>query len=257
MSLATDYFKNQAKLLQSSYEGSGTSHKGDTGTNREDILAEWLKKHLPRSTTPEFGGQIIDSTGRITKQVDIVLYNDSAPRFGGNPKSYFFAEGTIVAIQVKSKLTSSELSSAIDNLDTVKQCAIRQPSTRFSFTIGEPSENIMTGIFAFELGFASIKNLIKSLKKHEAQGKKPVDFICINQKVYIAYNKDIRGSGKGIWHATDDDGNRSPMPLGYIEADTSQECIFRLVLTLSSEAKKNIATAVDFQPYFIDGWNVS
>lgn len=251
MPIATDYFKNQAKLLQSSYEGSGTGHKGDTGTNREDILAKWLEKHLPRSTTPEFGGQIIDSTGQITKQVDIVLYNDSAPRFGGNPKSYFFAEGVIATIQVKSKLTSSELSSAIDNLDTVRRCAIGQPTTRVSFTIGEPSESIMTGIFAFELGFASIQNLIKSLKRRETQGKKPVDFVCINRKAYIAYNK------KGIWRTTDDKGNKSPLPLGYIEADNSQGCVFRMILTLSSEAKKNIATAVDFQPYFIDGWNVS
>lgn len=247
MSVARDYFKGQSKILQSHYEGSATGHKGDTGTNREEILAKWLEKHLPRSTTPEFGGSIIDSTGHTTKQVDIVLYNDSVPRFGGNPKSYFFAEGVITAIQVKSKLTSSELSSAIDNLDTVKRCVLRHPG--FSFTTGNPSEDIMTGIFAFELGFSSIQNLIKLLKKHESQGKKPVDFVCINQKAYIAYNK-------GIWSSTDDKGNKTPLPTGYIEADTSEECIFRMVLTLSTEARKNIATAIDFQPYFIDGWNV-
>lgn len=260
MPIATDYFKGQAKNLQSSYEGSGVAgHSGDTGTNREIILADWLKQHLPRSSYPEVGGKIIDSTGHTTEQVDIVLYNDSAPRFGGYPKSYFFAEGVIAAVQVKSKLTSGQLTLAIDNLGTIKQCAIRQPSTKVTFTIGEPPENIMTGIFAFELGkdFASTQSIIDALKRREAQGKKPVDFVCINQKTYIAYNKEAGHSGKGIWHSTDDNGKRSPMPLGYIEIDTNPECIFRMVLTLSTEAKKNIATAIDFQPYFIEGWTAS
>lgn len=251
MLIAKDYFKNQAKILQVDYEGSGTPHPGDTGTNREDILAKWLEKHLPRSTTPERGGQIIDSTGHITGQVDVVLYNDSAPRFGGYPKSYFFAEGVIAAIQVKSKFTSSAMASAVDNLDTVKKCALKQTKS-VSFTLGEPSENIMTGIFAFELDtkdFSSTQSVVNALKRREVQGKKPVDFVCINQKTYIAYNQ------KGIWHAKDNNGKTKPLPLGYIEIDTNPECVFRMVLTLSSEAKKNIVTAIDFQPYFLDDWS--
>jgi len=204
---------------------------------------------LPKATSPEIGGQIVDSNGHITSQVDIVLYNDNAPRFGGNPKSYYFAEGTIAAIQIKSKLTSNTLASAIDNLNTVKVCKLRPSS---GLILGQPSENIMTGIFAFELetkDYTSVKSIITSLKKYEAQGKKPVDFVCINQKAYIAYNK-----GEWVGHPKNGKGEQVPLPSGYIEADASEECIFRMVLTLSSEVKKNIATAVDFQPYFLGGW---
>lgn len=248
MSVTRDYFKKQSRLLQSQYEGSATNHRGDTGTNREHILANWLEKHLPKATTPELGGQIIDSKEQITDQIDIVLYNDNVPRFGGNPKSYYFTEGVIAAIQVKSKITSSELSSAIDNLDSVKKCKLRPSS---GFTFGQPSENILTGIFAFELNthdFASTQGLVDSLKRRESQGKKPVDFVYINQKAYITYNT-------GIWHTKNNKGEKTALPLGYIVADASEECIFRMVLTLSTEAKKNIATAVDFQSYFLKDWD--
>lgn len=248
MTTARNYFRSQAKLLHSQYESSTTSHKGDTGANREEILTRWLEQHLPNATSPKIGGQIIDSTGHITGQVDVVLYNDNAPKFGGNPKSYYFAEGIIAAIQVKSKLTSNALTLAVNNLETVRVCRLQKS---FAFIVGRPSENIMTGIFAFELDtkdFASIHSVVESLKRREAQGKKPVDFVCINQKGYIAYNK-------GEWHTND--SGKTPLPNGYIEADLSEECIFRMVLALSSEAKKNIATAIDFQPYFIDGWSVS
>lgn len=251
--IARHYFIGQSKVLESLYKASRTVHPADTGTNRENISAEWLVQHLPKSVFPEVGGNIIDSTGHVTKQIDIVLYNDSAPRFGSNLKSYFYAEGVVAAIEVKSKLAASELISAINNLETVKQCKIKQLT---SFTLGTPSESILTGIFAFELGFASIQNLIKSLKRQEHQGKKPVDFVCINQKSYIAYNREVKDSRKGIWY-NDNNGKKNPLPLGYIEVDTSQECVFRMVLTLSTEVKKNIATAIDFQSYFIKEWNVS
>lgn len=248
MSIATDYFKKQSGVLNSQYQASLQHHKGDTGSNREGIVANWLVQHLPRSTSPEIGGQIIDSAGHVTEQIDIVVYNDNAPRFGGNPKSYYFAEGVIAAIQVKSKLTSGELTSAINNLETVKQCELEK---FIGLSMGEPPDSIFTGIFAFELAtndFSSVQSLIKALKRRENQGKKSVDFVCINNKTYIVHNK-------GIWRSKNDTGEKLPLPSGYIEVDNSEAGIFRMVLALSSEAKRNIATGIDFQPYFLEGWN--
>lgn len=250
MSIATDYFKKQATVLDGQYHASSMqeNNRSDTGTNREDILARWLVQHLPKATSPEIGGQVIDHTGHYSNQIDIVVYNDDIPRFGGNPKQYYFAEGVIGAIQVKSKLTSGTLSDALKNLGTAKDCKLRPVS---GIRFGKPSEKILTGIFAFELDtedFSSNQSIVKALKKHENNGGRPVNFLCINKTVYIAFNG-------GEWHSKGTQGAHSPMPLGYVEIDNSEACIFRMVLALSSEAKKNIATSVDFQPYFIDGWS--
>lgn len=249
MSIATDYFKGQAGILDSKYKSSAIpGDSSDTGSNREQIFSQWLMEHLPNSVTPELGGHIIDSKKHVTGQVDVVLYNDNAPRFGGHPKSYFFAEGVIGAIQVKSKLTSSMLSSAVENLDSVKMCQL-MPSAGLS--LGKPSDSILTGIFAFELDngdFSSIQSVADVLKKKEAKGHKPVDFVCINKVGYIVYNR-------GEWTSSDEKGTKTPLPTGYIAVDGTEECIFRMILALSSEAKKTIATATDFQPYFIEGWS--
>ncbi len=250
MSIATDYFNRQAIVLDGKYHASGMqdNNSGDTGSNREDILANWLTQHLPRAISPEIGGQIIDHSGHYSGQVDIVLYNNDVPRFGGNPKQYYFAEGVIAAIQIKSKLTSATLTHALKNLETVKVCKLRPAS---GLTIGTPTENILTGLFAFEIDpteFTSIQTVIKALNKHESEGGKPVNFICINKKTYIAYNK-------GEWQTSNEKGEKALMSTGYVEVDNSEACIFRMVLTLSSESKKNIATSVDFQPYFLDGWD--
>ncbi len=250
MSIATDYFKKQSAVLDGQYHASSMqgNNKSDTGTNREDILARWLVQHLSKATSPEIGGQVIDHTGHYSDQIDIVVYNDDAPRFGGNPKQYYFAEGVIGAIQVKSKLTSGTLSDALRNLETAKNCKLRPMS---GIRFGKPSENILTGIFAFELDtgdFSSTQSVIEALKRHESKDGKPVNFVCINKTSYIAYNN-------GEWQSTNDKGEKSPMANGYVEVDNSEACIFRMILTLSSEAKKNIATSVDFQPYFLDGWD--
>lgn len=248
MSIATDYFRGQAEVLDSKYKSSAIpGDSSDTGSNREKIFSQWLMEHLPNSVTPELGGHIIDSKKHTTGQVDVVLYNDDAPRFGGHPKSYFFAEGVISAIQVKSRLTSSMLSSAVNNLDTVKACQL-MPSGGITF--GSPSDSIHTGIFAFELSnddFSSIQSVADVLKKKEKEGHKPIDFVCINKVGYIVYNR-------GEW-TSNENGAKTPLPTGYIAVDGTVECIFRMVLALSSEAKKTIATATDFQPYFLEGWS--
>lgn len=249
MSIATDYFKKQAEVLNGKYHASAmtANNKGDKGSNREDILAVWLGQHLPRATSPEIGGQIIDHTGHYTDQVDVVVYNDDISRFGGNPKQYYFAEGVVSGIQVKSKLTSQSLKDALKNLDGVKKCVLR-PS--LGMTIGTPSESIFCGIFAYELDgteFSSVQSIINSLNRHMKNGEKPIDFLCINKKTYIVYNN-------GEWQTSNEKGEKSPMSTGYVEADNSEGSIFRMVLAISSESKKSIATSVDFQPYFLEGW---
>lgn len=245
MSVASDYFKGQANILDSKFRSSSMKgNSSDTGFNREVIVREWLKEHLPKSVTPELGGQIIDENGNLSSQIDVVLYNDAVPRFGGNPKSYYFAEGTVAAIQVKSVLTSGELVSAINNLDSVKKCKVKQMG---GISFGNPPTEIMTGIFAFETDYTSSQGIIKALTKQVEISKQPVNFICVNKKYYVVYNK-------GEWFVQDEKGVKSPFPSGYVEVDHNEECIFRMVLALSSEAKRNIGLVIDFQPYFIKGW---
>lgn len=241
MKITKDYFKWQASVLDAKYKGSIVqNHHGDTGANREVIVRNWLAEHLPKAVTPEIGGKILDQTGYASKQVDITVYDNDMPRFGAYDKPYYFAEGCVGAIQVKSKLTSSELSSSLKNLDSVKKVKVSSQAGGVSFG---SREDIPTGIFAFETGYSSISELIEALKKSEKKGISPVDFVYINEKAYIVYNR-------GTWSKKLDDGTKKPSPKGYILTDKSESCIWRMVVGLSQQATTLLSKNYDFQPYF-------
>lgn len=240
MKITRDYFLWQASSLDSEYRGSIVEdHKGDTGINREIIVQKWLQKHIPRAVTPEIGGKIVDENGNISNQIDIIIYDNDLPRFGAIEKSYYFSEGVSTAIAVKSKLRSGELKDAIQNLATVKQCKISTPR---GLSFGKKNQ-IPTGIFAFENGFSSIQNLIIALNKHAKNSLPPVDFVYINGVIYIAYNR-------GSWSTTAKDGSKKPQPPGYIYAEKSKSCAWRLILGLSTDSTIVINKTYDFQKYF-------
>ncbi len=239
MGIARDYFIGQASTLDSQYRGSAVSGQpSDTGFNREDVLKKWLIRHLPKRVSPELGGRIIDSYNNVSGQVDIVIYDDVTPRFGAFPKQYFFAEGVVTAIQVKSNLTSSELKLAVDNLATVKSCERKYGRGMF---FGEVGKKIPTGIFAFDTNYKSSESIITALKKLEKATQPPVDFICINKKTYIAYNY-------GKWTKS----NGEKLPVGYIGIDHREGSIWRMVVAIAQEAKKVVSATVDYQKYFFD-----
>lgn len=197
MTKIRDYFSGQADHLDTLYKGSLVpGSTGNTGDNREDIVREWLENHIPRRVTAEFGGKIIDATGYLSDQVDLVIYDNSMPHFGTFPRSYFFSEGVNVAIQVKSILTSKELKLAIENLVSVKKC---QRNLGAGVFMGDPNKEIMTGVFAFDTDYSSSEAIVKALKSLEKRGLLPVDFVYINKKAYIAYNP-------GIWVSMNDKG---------------------------------------------------
>ena len=244
MNLTKKYFSWQTSILDSEYKGSIVDkHAGDTGANRENIVCNWLKNHLPKSVNPEIGGKIIDEKDYCSGQIDIVIYNNSLPRFGANEKSHYFAEGVSSAIQVKSKLTSGELSRSINNLNSVKKCTL-QKTTRVA--VGSSKAVIPTAIFAFELGYKSVKNLVRALKKKEKiKNNFPVDFIYINKVAFVVYNK-------GTWKKSKTDGSQEKVKKGYIVIEESDSCLWRLMLELSRKAFYDVRFSYDFQRYFMN-----
>jgi len=246
MKLAKDYFHWQASRLEQEYRGAVIeNHNLDTGINREDIVRKWLLEHLPRSVTPEVGGKIIDETGYKSEQIDLVVYNNALPRFGANEKSYYFAEGAITAVQVKSKLTSQELTNAVKNLASVKKCNVQAAG----FTHGGPRTTVPTLLFAFERDekdFPSNDKVIEALKRREADGLPPIDFVYINRQAYIVYNR-------GEWYSDfANEETKKEMPKGYLLIEQSESSIWRMVLAISSEASRDISNNFDFQKYFIE-----
>jgi len=91
------------------------------GTIREAVIRDILHRFLPRSV--EIGsGQIVDRQGELSKQIDIVIAENTTPafRFDGG-MSAFLHETVLATIEVKSMLYRDKLHDALDNSKSVKK----------------------------------------------------------------------------------------------------------------------------------------
>jgi hypothetical protein len=130
------------------------AHPGELGTAREQIIREFLDAYLPRRFQVSTGFAF-DCSGRVSKQLDIVIFDSQiCPRFETPGGKFLFPCEAIVAVgQVKSSLTSvAKLREALDNLSSVKVLDRSANGTAFDFRFREklcPSENHLHQIFTF------------------------------------------------------------------------------------------------------------
>jgi len=98
------------------------NHAELRGQIREIVTESLFKPVLPPGV--EIGtGQIIDSEGNCSAQTDIVIYNRNTlpPLLAGRTTGFFPVESCIYSIEVKSKLTATELKDSLAKLDRLRQ----------------------------------------------------------------------------------------------------------------------------------------
>jgi len=99
-----------------------TPHPGELGSNREEIIRDFLRRYLPRRFEVSHGF-VFDASGRVSKQLDIVVVDSQVcPRFETAGGIRFFPCESVVAVgQVKSSLTGRrELKEVFENLESAK-----------------------------------------------------------------------------------------------------------------------------------------
>ncbi len=117
-----DYFDGQAgTLFQRAISSRVFENRPDIGINRENILKDFLKYHIPKRCNVINGGFVFDKENNTSKQIDLIITNDLSIQFVDNDinKSLTNIEGCNSVISVKSKLNTLELKDSIDNLKSV------------------------------------------------------------------------------------------------------------------------------------------
>ena len=146
MSKLEEYFDSTAAILQARYEKShAINHNLSKGECRETLIENFLSEMYPDRYC--FGdGEIIDSSGNVSKQSDIVIYDDRLPVLEYEGSKHFFSEGVLAHIEVKSNL-SGEFENALNNVESVKNLHQNNDNT---LAMGNQSNGIFSCIFAFE-----------------------------------------------------------------------------------------------------------
>lgn len=121
---SSEYVKHLAnELIRNFSFSSSATTPVLVGSAREKEVIRKLELLLPKSIGVG-SGCIIDSYGKTSKQIDIVLYEkDLCPVFCINESSettYYPCEGVIAAGEVKSSLNSKELTNIFDKAESVK-----------------------------------------------------------------------------------------------------------------------------------------
>ena len=119
-------FRAASRELRARYDAASLAgrHGADKGLRREDALRAFLRDVLP----PKYGigrGEVVSAAGGISRQMDIVIYDAlHAPMlFTSATSSIFPAESVYATIEVKSRLTPSDLDPCIASIASVKRLA--------------------------------------------------------------------------------------------------------------------------------------
>jgi hypothetical protein len=120
-----EYYTQVGKVLRGE-AGAASIFKNttDIGISRERIYMEMLKQHVPSSCNMSLGGFLFDQEGNESKQMDIIVTNDSSLQFNfhnpdGSGKSFACIDGCIAVVAVKSNLDSNQLIEALDNIASI------------------------------------------------------------------------------------------------------------------------------------------
>ena len=116
-------FRAVSAALRANYEalGVGGDHRYEKGIRKEDLLCEFLARHLPA----KYGvarGEIVAASGGMSRQIDVVIYDAfHAPLLQDSPVSRVFpAESVYAVIELKPLLHLTGLREAIETISSAK-----------------------------------------------------------------------------------------------------------------------------------------
>lgn len=105
-----EYYLRVAKVLRGEADAASIfPNSSDVGVSRERIYADFLRQHTPSKCNVFLGGFLFHMDGSESKQLDIIVTTDTAPRFDfhnpdGGGKSFSPVEGTLGVVSIKSNL---------------------------------------------------------------------------------------------------------------------------------------------------------
>ena len=142
------------------------------GGDREDIFRRFLERHLPKGCEVFRGGYLFNLEGHRSRQADVIVTAGTTPRFemGSGGLAIAPIEGTACIVEVKSRLTTSELEKSLTALqelplidtDTVQLNPMIKPSAQhrwdlpYKVVFGYDGANVDT-VFEHLTGFYRCK----------------------------------------------------------------------------------------------------
>jgi len=161
----SEFFTRVEETMLAMFRQAGfVQHAGDKGENREEILRDFLEKHLPK----RYGiikGEVITKDGTRSHSADVIIYDAlNCPVLYRGHTAVLPIEGVYGIIEVKSRLSKAEFLDAAAKIESFKKLAPRDLSvisTREYVTVHRPSRPFGI-IIGYELSDNSLDSLLKN-----------------------------------------------------------------------------------------------
>lgn len=186
-----ELFAQAANLMRAEFEEvrAGVPHKGVAGAESQQIVIEFLNRHLPgRFKTAE--GFIIDQMDTISGHIDGIVFDaHNCPVYRATANEVIVpADNVAAGLEVKFKLTSSQLKIGLKKIREI------QNLSKTPFGIGDTSTTIGTLaiLFAFESTLshgAVVRALQEELQRPADMLLLPGLIVVLDQGIYCTYRK--------------------------------------------------------------------
>jgi hypothetical protein len=245
-----NYFNGLAKLISEDAKLSGfSSENADIGKSREYLCNKLLVDHLPSRLSVLAGGNIFDSSGNESGQLDIIITHDMSLNFRHNHIVSCAAESVSAVIGVKSILNKKEIESSLKNIASVPQLdssviqmgSASRPSTEY---IGE-----WPAFFVFAYDGISPTKAYEHICSYLEANPTPLNriprAIIVNNKYvikFVAYDTNNL--------STDYNFVRSDMTIYILEPGREGMALFWMMIELSKSITWLDGIYVDYESYY-------
>ncbi len=120
-----NYYLKVAEVLRGDAEAAAVfPNTTDIGVSRERVYADFLRQHAPSKCNVFLGGFLFHIDGTESKQLDVIVTSDTAPRYNfhnrdGGGKSFSPVEGTLGVASIKSTLDKAQLQDALAGMASI------------------------------------------------------------------------------------------------------------------------------------------
>jgi hypothetical protein len=191
------YLRNEFQRIRDT-----NPHAGERGTELQNILKDFLNRHLPKRFAAT-SGFIIDDDSGLSKQMDIIVYDafSSAVYRSSETMQIVPAEAAAAVIEVKSTLNKAELRDGFEKIKSVRILKKRpfsdsdQRSTQSGLTITS-TYGIIFG-FGADTSVNTLAANVNELLKEFDSDHWP-DMAVVLDEAVIGFGLSFMGQNTGV-----------------------------------------------------------
>jgi hypothetical protein len=227
------YIAQAAEKLRTDFEYiRGTNpHAGESGGEAEQIVKEFLNRHMPQRFRAA-SGFVIDNDSQMSEHEDVLVYDAlSSPIFRYTEDNQIISADAVASvIEVKSVLNKKELENAFEKIAEVKRLR-KSPLSEMDQKATE-SQLTTTGTFGVVFGFSTETKLV-TLAQHCAEFNERYDtyqrpdLIFVLNVGVINYTAKLIGARKAGDFSAPADEN-FPIPPCYVQLTAREDGLYAL-----------------------------